>query len=132
MKYFLLICLSYFGFSAQIFAQADAHFPEKFKQFDHISDGEILDFEFEFENTGDEDLFIIEVDVTCGCTVPDWPKEAIKPGVKSSIKVRFDSEGRQGINSKGINITTNVGEVNLIFYVNVIPSLPTVEADDSE
>lgn len=126
----LLVSFFLFGFS-QNQKGPIAHFPTKFKQFDNLVEGQPLEFEFEFENTGDVDLFIIKVDVTCGCTVPDWPKDPIKPGEKSAIKVTFDTEGRIGLNNKGINLVTNSGEVNLVFYANVLPSLIPKETPES-
>ena len=35
---------------------------------------------FEFTNTGDAPLLIKDAKSSCGCTVPEWPKEAIMPG----------------------------------------------------
>ena len=32
---------------------------------------------------------------SCGCTVPEWPKEAIKPGQSAAIKVKFDSTKKE-------------------------------------
>ena len=48
---------------------------------------------FEFTNTGDQPLIIKNAKSSCGCTVPEWPKEPIAPGGKNG----FDwSVGRRG------------------------------------
>ena len=59
---------------------------------------------FEFTNTGDEPLIISNAKGSCGCTVPEWPKEPIAPGEKGSIKVKYDTK-REGPISKTVTIT---------------------------
>ena len=44
---------------------------------------------FDFTNTGDAPLIIINVLSTCGCTVPTKPTEPIMPGKKSKIDVKY-------------------------------------------
>jgi len=61
---------------------------------------------FEFTNTGDEPLIISNAKGSCGCTVPEWPKEPIAPGAKGSIKVKYDTK-REGTISKTVTITCN-------------------------
>jgi len=62
--------------------------------------------EFEFSNTGTEPLIISNAKGSCGCTVPQWPKEPIMPGQTSAIKVRYDSK-RIGPINKSVTITSN-------------------------
>ena len=44
---------------------------------------------------------------SCGCTVPEWPKEPIKPGKKGSIDVVFNSDRRVGKANKEVTIYAN-------------------------
>ncbi|WP_442902416.1 DUF1573 domain-containing protein [Flavobacterium sp.] len=60
---------------------------------------------FEFTNTGDQPLIIKNAKSSCGCTVPEWPKEPIPPGGKSQIKVQYNMN--PGPISKTITIETN-------------------------
>lgn len=60
--------------------------------------------EFTFTNTGKEALLITNARGSCGCTVPDWPKEAIAPGKSSSIKVSYDTK-RTGAINKNVTLT---------------------------
>jgi hypothetical protein len=60
---------------------------------------------FEFTNTGDQPLNIINAKSSCGCTVPEWPKEPIPPGGKGQIKVQYNMN--PGPISKTITIETN-------------------------
>ena len=62
--------------------------------------------EFVFTNTGTEPLIISKAKGSCGCTVPEWPKEPIAPGAKASIKVKYDTK-RVGPISKSVTITSN-------------------------
>jgi hypothetical protein len=45
---------------------------------------------FEFTNTGDAPLIIINVQSTCGCTVPSKPTEPIAPGKTGKIEVKYN------------------------------------------
>ena len=62
--------------------------------------------EFKFTNTGKSPLIISNARGSCGCTVPTWPKEPIKPGESSSIKVKYDTN-RPGPINKSVTITSN-------------------------
>src|SRR5688572_27672382 len=76
--------------------------------FGKITQGEVVEYEFRFKNTGDADLIITNAKSTCGCTVPDWPKQPIRPGESGNIKVKFSSEGKDpGQTIKPITITAN-------------------------
>ncbi len=62
---------------------------------------------FEFVNNGTVDLVIKNAVGSCGCTVPDYPKDPIKVGQKGSIKVAFDASKKTGAQSKSVTITAN-------------------------
>lgn len=62
--------------------------------------------EFIFTNTGKEPLIIEKAKGSCGCTVPDWPKEPIAPGETAVMKINYD-EKRVGPYTKSITITSN-------------------------
>lgn len=61
---------------------------------------------FEFKNTGNAPLIISNAKGSCGCTVPEWPKEPIAPGASASIKVKYDTK-RPGAINKSVTITSN-------------------------
>ncbi len=65
--------------------------------------------EFKFTNNGKEPLIISNARGSCGCTVPTWPKEPIKPGESSVIKVKYDTK-RLGAINKSVTITSNASE----------------------
>lgn len=70
---------------------------------EHNADG---NREFKFKNTGKEPLIITESHGSCGCTVPTWPKEPIKPGETASIKVHYATD-RVGSFDKTVTVTSN-------------------------
>ncbi len=61
---------------------------------------------FEFTNTGNAPLIISNAKSTCGCTVPNWPKNPIMPGEKGEIKVKYDTKRVNPIR-KTITVTSN-------------------------
>ncbi|WP_158961244.1 DUF1573 domain-containing protein [Myroides fluvii] len=91
--------------------------------FGTIGNNEAVETEFEFTNTGDADLVIIDARATCGCTVPEYQKTPIKPGEKSKLKVRFQT-GAVGQQQKTVTLTTNTekGEELLTIKANVSPA----------
>jgi hypothetical protein len=82
-------------------------FEEEEHDFGRITQGEKVSFAFKFTNTGKSNLLITSAAGSCGCTVPEWPKEPILPGKEGKINVIFSSEGKSGIQEKSINIVTN-------------------------
>ncbi len=62
--------------------------------------------DFVFKNNGTEPLLITNAKGSCGCTVPEWPKEPIRPGGTGIIKIKYDTK-RSGPISKTVTITTN-------------------------
>ena len=75
--------------------------------FGRVESGLTYTATFKYKNTGKANLYISSADASCGCTVPVWSKEAIKPGESGDIVVNFDSKGQQGEQVKTITVTTN-------------------------
>ena len=61
---------------------------------------------FTITNTGAEPLIITKAKGSCGCTVPDWPKEPIAPGKSASMKVTY-ATNRVGKINKSVTISSN-------------------------
>jgi hypothetical protein len=92
--------------------------------FGNINEGKTVTTEFVITNTGDADLVIVSAVGSCGCTVPQPPKDPIKPGESAPIKVTFDSNGKPGQQEKSVTITTNTANGKEICKIkaNVIPN----------
>lgn len=73
-----------------------------------VKQGENLEHIFKFTNDGDGALEIISVQPSCGCTgvVMDEKKE-YKQGEEGEIKINFNTQGREGINTKTVIVNTN-------------------------
>ncbi len=65
---------------------------------------------FKFTNTGDNPLTIKNASASCGCTVPNWPKEPIMPGDGGEIKVVFTPKENQAGKpvTKTVTVMANV------------------------
>ncbi|MEJ7611225.1 MAG: DUF1573 domain-containing protein [Ferruginibacter sp.] len=48
--------------------------------FGKITDGEVIEFNYRFKNTGKTPLIITNASASCGCTVPEKPEQPIQPG----------------------------------------------------
>jgi len=73
---------------------------------------------FVFKNTGDKELMILSASSSCGCTVPEFPKTAIMPGMKDSIKVTYNGSTRRvGKMRKTISLTTNCKVNSAYLYI---------------
>lgn len=81
-------------------------FDESSFDFGSIKKGEKVNHSYTFTNTGSEPLIITNAKASCGCTVPDWPKEPIAPGEGGEIPVVFDGRSA-GNQNKTITITAN-------------------------
>ncbi len=76
-----------------------------------------------FKNTGKTNLIITDVRASCGCTVPEWPKQEIKPGESGEVKIVFNSTGKMGEQHKSITIMANTetGSQLIYFTANIKP-----------
>lgn len=98
-------------FATSIFAQASKNGPEiKFEKtvydYGNILQGDDGVSEFVFKNVGNEPLILSNVAASCGCTVPEWPKNPILPNQSASIKVKYDTR-RIGTISKSVTVFSN-------------------------
>lgn len=82
-------------------------FEKESYDFGQINEGEKVSYEFTFRNVGKSPLIITAATATCGCTVPEFPKEPIAPNEEGKISVVFDSAGKAGMQNKVITITAN-------------------------
>lgn len=79
---------------------------------------------FKFTNTGKEPLIIENAQGSCGCTVPKFPKEPIKPGDTGEIEVVYSPGKQQGAQTKTVTITANTepitSTINISANVEVV------------
>jgi hypothetical protein len=84
----------------------------------------IVSHDFHFANTGKIPLIVNDVKASCGCTVPEWPREPVLPGKNGIIKVNFDPKKQSGSFNKSIQVSSNadVPLVTLFIKGVVIPT----------
>ena len=104
-----------------VFAQIA--FEKTYHNFRDMNQGEKAEHFFEFKNIGKAPLVLNNVLSTCGCTVPEWPREPILPDSISHIKVVFDSTSKIGRQNKVITIRSNSrdGDFRLRISAMVLP-----------
>lgn len=83
-------------------------FTEEEFDFGTINQGDKVNHFFTFKNTGKQDLIISRAVGSCGCTVPEFPKEPIAPGKTGVMKVSFNSKGKSGKQHKTVSVYANV------------------------
>jgi hypothetical protein len=86
---------------------ASISFDTNVYDFGTVNEGDIVETTFKVTNSGKTDLVITNAQVTCGCTVPVWPKGAIKPGQTEDVKVKFNTNGKRNRQQKNITLITN-------------------------
>lgn len=120
-KLILATILSVFGLFA--FAAGSGEAEIKFEKISHNfgtfpESSPKVTCTFKFTNTGDKLLVIHQAMASCGCTVPQFPKEPIKPGESGEITVTYNGAGKfPGHFKKSITIRTNAKQEIIRLYV---------------
>jgi len=106
-------------------------FTEKEHDFGVINEGDVVEHKFAFTNTGKAPLVIVSAKGSCGCTVPEWPKEPIAPGASAEMLVKFNSNGKPNLQNKQVTITANTeaGKEILKIKANVTPKAKPAAAN---
>jgi hypothetical protein len=92
-------------------------FKDTVHNFGTMREGESSTYEFEFTNNGKSPLIISSASGSCGCTVPEYPREPIQPGEKGIMKVMFNSNDKMGHQEKSVSISTNSKRGNHMLYI---------------
>jgi hypothetical protein len=94
----------------------DFAFNEETHDFGKIAKGTPVTYEFNFTNNGKEPIVISNVQSSCGCTTPKWPKEPVLPGKTALINVQYNAANPGGFN-KSITITSNAKTPSKVIYI---------------
>lgn len=106
---FLLLSIAFLSCPLLTMAASEIVWEDKTMDFGEVSEDEgELTGEFRFINGGDEDLTIVDVRASCGCTSVKFPEEVIAPGETSSIIFHFNPEGRIGNFEKNLKVYSGV------------------------
>lgn len=99
-------------------------FNEETHDFGKITQGEKVSYSFIFKNLGGSDLVISSAQGSCGCTIPSYPKTAIKPNQQSTVDVVFDSDGKSGIVQKTVTMITNCNPSTKVITITANIQVP--------
>lgn len=92
-------------------------FDETEYSFGTVNAGEKVSHTYSFKNTGTEPLIISNAKGSCGCTVPQWPREPIAVGGEGEITVVFDSKNKKGPRNQKVTITANTDPPQTFIYL---------------
>ncbi len=106
-----------FTSNAQTTDGAKLEFKKETHDYGTVKNGSDGTCTFEFKNTGNAPLIISRAQGSCGCTVPEYPKEPIAPGATAVITVKYDTN-RTGNFSKNVTIYSNaVNAPEKVIYI---------------
>jgi hypothetical protein len=105
-------------------------FEKNIYDFGTIKEGDLVNYKFKFTNTGKNPLLITSSSASCGCTVPNWPKEPIAPGKSGEIDVTFNSEGKPNHAEKNVTVVANTTPTSTMLLIKgeVTPKAGSVAA----
>lgn len=92
-------------------------FEKYMHEFGKIKQNSVNKYSFKFTNTGDEPLIISDAQGSCGCTVPNYPKEPIAPGKSATIDVEYKPGMQEGMQDKKVTITANTEPAQTILTI---------------
>jgi len=92
-------------------------FTDTLHNFGAMHANEVVEHDFTFTNNGKSPLIITSAFGSCGCTVPEYPRDAIAPGKSAIMKVTFNSAGKSGHQEKSVTIHANTVRTVHMLYI---------------
>ena len=101
----------------------EIYFEEVVHDYGEIAEDSDGNWSFQFMNLGEEAIVINRVRSTCGCTIPDWPREPVEPGAAGSITVKYNT-AQAGTFMKSVYVYSSAANspVKLQIKGKVIPA----------
>lgn len=75
--------------------------------FGFVKQGKIVKIEYYFKNTGKVPLIISNIEVTCGCTIAEFPHHPIKHGESGMILITFNTKGKYDRQDRTVEVISN-------------------------
>jgi len=99
-------------------------FDKTFHDFGQITQGTPQQTVFTFTNTGEAPLIITDATSSCGCTIPDYPKNTpIAPGQQGQMVVNFNGSGQNQV-TKTINVQANTANGSELLKIQAFVLAP--------
>lgn len=99
--------------------------------FGKIPQGKPVTHIFEYTNTGATALKLDNVQASCGCTTPEWSKDAVEPGATSKITVGYNAMS-EGPFTKLVTITYNGNQSKQIIIKGEVWKTPAASAPENQ
>lgn len=117
--FFILFCYS---INAQ-FSGPKIVVPSETFDFGEVEEGIIVSHKFTILNRGSENLEILKVKASCGCTAVEPLKNVLSPFDSTTIEVKFNTKNRTGKQKKFVYIFSNDKEtpqLRLSFTADIV------------
>ncbi len=98
--------------------------------FGKIPQGKPVTHIFTFTNKSNTPVSLASVHASCGCTTPEWSKEAVPPGGSSQIKVGYNSAA-EGEFAKTITINYNGDQTEQLIIKGNVWKTPVTSAPEN-
>ena len=80
---------------------------ESKQKFGFVREGELVQLEYKFKNTGKAPLIFSDYKVACSCTKVVFPENPILQGQSGILKVSFDTQGKLDRQDRTIQLISN-------------------------
>jgi hypothetical protein len=95
-------------------AATSIRFEKEVHDFGKVKQNSENTFVYKFKNTGTNPLVIESATGSCGCTVPNYPKEPIMPGKTGDIEVVYRPGTQEAAQEKTVTIVANTNPKSTI------------------
>ena len=135
----LILFASAVMLSAGLFAQAQdsvkkAENVVKFKEltydFGKIKQGSPVTHDFVFTNISNSPVIIESAVPSCGCTTPEWSRDAIPAGATAQIKVGYNAYS-EGSFTKTVTIVYNTNQTKMLTISGEVYKVPQTSAPEN-
>jgi hypothetical protein len=103
---------------------------ENSHNFGKIPQGRPAVYIFQIMNTGKTALRLDNVQASCGCTTPEWGRDAIEPGATAEIKVGYNAYS-EGPFTKTVTMVYNTNMTKTITITGEVYKSPASSAPEN-
>jgi hypothetical protein len=75
--------------------------------FGFVRQGDVLEYDYEFTNNGQQPLLVSDTKTECACTTAEKPAKPVLPGESGKIHMRFDSKSAIDRQERTIIVSSN-------------------------
>jgi hypothetical protein len=103
---------------------------ENLHNFGKIPQGRPAVYTFAIVNTGSTPLRLDNVHASCGCTTPEWSRDAIAPGATAQIKVGYNAYA-EGSFTKTVTIIYNTNLTKVLTITGEVYKVAQTSAPEN-